>query len=389
MKLLVGPRAAAVVWVATFCAMFAVQSSLAATLDASESLRRGKFQQLDAEFSAVQQRFERGEITGDEARNAFRAFYPVDPDLAAKYDQWVATFPRSYVAHLARAIYYKKRGLEDRGGKYIQETSRTQIDKMDDSFGKAIKDFGDSIPMTAKPFLSYLHMLDIGRQYVPASYSRTLYEHAVTLDPSSVAVRQKYMLALSTKWGGSLDSMQKFLEECRAAKLPAVQFRQLESMVFEDEAWERENDGDLAAAELAYRKAIDLDPPDCTSCIISSLVGVLINEHKYADALPYLNEYLKDKPGNVWALSNRGLVYFQTGNSVAAFDDWSQSASAGDAFSQNRLGVLYMTGIQGHLAPDFNSGIDWLKKAAAQGNADAKRNLPLAMAQKGAQAVPR
>jgi TPR repeat protein len=192
-------------------------------------------------------------------------------------------------------------------------------------------------------------------------------------------------LSLSAKWGGSLDGMQKFLEEWRAAKLPDVQFRQLESMVYEDEGWERENHGDHAAAEVAYRKAIDLDPPDCTACIISSLVSVLIEERKYTDAVPYLNEYLKAKPADVWALSNRGLALFESGNPSGAFDDWSRSANAGDAFSRNRLGVLYMTGIPGHLTPDFNVGIEWLKKAAAQGNKDAQRNLPLALAQKGAQ----
>jgi TPR repeat protein len=228
-------------------------------------------------------------------------------------------------------------------------------------------------------------MLDIGRQYVPASYSRVLYDHAEALDPSSIAVRQKYMLSLSTKWGGSLESMQKFLEECRVAKLPAVQFRPLESMVYEDEGWEREIHGDHAAAEVAYRKAIDLDPPDCTACIISSLMGVLMEERKYADAVPYLNEYLKAKPADVWALSSRGLAFFESGNPSGAFDDWSRSANAGDAFSQNRLGVLYLTGIPGHLAPDFNLGIEWLNRAAAQGNEDAQRNLPLALAQKGAQ----
>ncbi len=184
---------------------------------------------------------------------------------------------------------------------------------MDSSFRKAIKDFGDSFSMNPKAFLSYLHMLDIGRQYVSASYSRRLYDHAIALDPFSIAARQKYMLSLSTKWGGSLDSMQKLLKECRLTNLPAVQLRQLESMVYEDEGWERENDGDHAAAEVAYRKANDLDPPDCTSCIISSLVSVLIEDRKFADAAPYLNEYLKAKPGDVWALSNLGLVYIEIG----------------------------------------------------------------------------
>ncbi len=75
-----------VAWVA-LVAVLAMPRVVAATSDASGLLRQGKFQQLDSEFSTVQQRFERGEITGDEARNSFRAFYPIDMDLAAKYDR--------------------------------------------------------------------------------------------------------------------------------------------------------------------------------------------------------------------------------------------------------------------------------------------------------------
>jgi hypothetical protein len=188
MKCQLNTFAVFVAWV-TLVAIAVMQSAIAVTSDTSGMLRQGKFRQLDSEFSTVQQRFERGQITGDEARNEFRAFYPIDPALEAKYDQWVTAYPKSYVARLARAIYYKKRGFEERGGKYISETSQLQIDKMDSSLGRAIKDFGDSISMTQKPFLSYLHMLDISSTYVPASYSRILYDHAVGLDPSSIAVR--------------------------------------------------------------------------------------------------------------------------------------------------------------------------------------------------------
>lgn len=261
---------------------------------------------------------------------------------------------------------------------------------MDDSLSKAIKDFGDSITMNPKPFLSYFHMIDIGSNYASPVYTRQLFDHALALAPRSVAVRQKYMSALQAKWGGSLEEMKKFLEECRRAKLPEAQFRQLESMVYEDEGWEHENrDGNHAAAEAAYRKAIDLNPPDCTSCLVSTLVVVLMNEQKYVDAISYLDRYLKSKPGNTWALSNRGLAYFQSGKAAEAFADWTLSAAAGEPFSQNRLGVLYLTGIPGRLAPDPDVGIDWLRKAAAQGNEDAQRNLPLALAQRHSQPATR
>jgi TPR repeat protein len=110
-----------------------------------------------------------------------------------------------------------------------------------------------------------------------------------------------------------------------------------------------------------------------------------MEEHKYTEAIPYLDRYLNAKPGDTWALTNRGLSYFQIGKPGEAFDDWKLSAAAGDSFSQNRLGVLYLTGIPGHLSPDPTVAIEWLRKAAEQGDANAKHNLAVALSQSAAQ----
>jgi tetratricopeptide (TPR) repeat protein len=362
-----------------------VQKTPAHAQNATELLRGDHFQKLETDYSALQLKFEQSKISSEKLLDEFRAFYPTDKDLAAKYDGWVSAFPRSYVARLARGIYYKKVGFEERGGDYISNTSDTKLEKMDAALSKATKDFGDSIPMTAKPFLSYFHMIDIGRAYVGPAETRRLYEQAVRLDPHSFDVRLKFMVALQTRWGGSLEQMQQFLEECRHASFPARQFQRLESMVYEDAGWSSENAGDPAAAELAYRKAIELDSADCTSCLVSSLTTILMKERKYADAIPFFDRYLKAKPGDSWALANRGLSYYQSGRPFEAFNDWTLSAAAGDAFSQNRLGVLYMTGIPGHVSPDPKQGIEWLRKAAEQGNPDAQRNLPIALSRSTAQ----
>jgi TPR repeat protein len=362
------------------------QHAIAAVADASELLRKERYQTLDSDYSAIQRKFERGNISGEDLRDAFRAFYPTDRDLASKFDGWVNAFPKSYVARLARGIYYKKLGFEERGGKYISETSPAQLHNMDTALGKGIKDFGDSITMNPKPFLSYFHMIDIARAYAGPGYTRALFDHALDLEPRSFALRQKFMFALQAKWGGSLEEMNQFLEECRHADLPAAQFRQLQSMVYEDIGWERENyDGDHAAAEAAYRKAIELGTAGCTTCLISALTTILIEERKFGDAIPLLDQYLQGKPGDTWALSNRGLAYFESGKLVEAFADWTVSATAGDAFSQNRLGVLYMSGIPGHMASDPKTSIDWLRKSADQGDADAQHNLRIAVALRASQ----
>jgi hypothetical protein len=101
--------------------------------DAIGLLQNGDFQHLEHYFSGVQSRFSEGHASAEELRNAFRAFYPTDRSLAPKYDAWVSKYPDSYVARVARGIYYKKIGYEERGGGYISETGAMQIAKMDDA----------------------------------------------------------------------------------------------------------------------------------------------------------------------------------------------------------------------------------------------------------------
>lgn len=203
----------------------------------SSTLRSQQYQQLDSRYSAIQRRFENGELTGDELRAEFREFYPTDADLAPKFDAWVAQFPMSYVARVARGIYYKKVGFEARGTAYIQDTTQTQIDGMNAAFEKAVADLRASVNMSPKPFLSYFHLLDIGNAVGAKEELRAIYDRASSLDPSSYAIRLKYMNTLQTRWGGSLEDMRSFYAECVRAGLTDAQNVELQGMLAQEQAW--------------------------------------------------------------------------------------------------------------------------------------------------------
>jgi TPR repeat protein len=47
---------------------------------------------------------------------------------------------------------------------------------------------------------------------------------------------------------------------------------------------------------------------------------------------------------------------------------------------------MYIAGVPGRLPRDPKEGIEWLRKAAEQGNAEAQHNPPLALAQSATQA---
>ena len=344
--------------------------------DATELLRKSDFQHLEQYFSGIQGRFREGKASAEELRTAYRAFYPTDRSLAPKYDAWVSKYPQSYAARVARGIYYKKIGYEERGGEYMSETSEMQIAKMDQAMQKAISDLGASIKMDQKPFLSYFHMIDITRSYAGIAYTRKMYDQAISLAPTFVDVRRKYMMALEDKWGGSLEQMKEFLSECKRESLPQSQLNALESMVYEDAASELEQRGDHSGAESAYRKAIELGGTDCDSCVALSLSNVLVAENKIADAIPVLNRYVEDHPSDNSTLEWRASLYLKIRKVPEAVADLTKAADAGESAAQNQLGVLYMTGVPGFMNPDAEKGVERLRQAAAQGNVQAKYNLP-------------
>ena len=203
----------------------------------STLLRSEQYQELDRRYSGVQLEFENNKISGDDLRAQFRDFYATDPDLAAKLDGWVAQYPNSYVARVARGIYYKKVGFEARGTAYIQDTSQSQIDNMTAAFEKSVADLRGSLSMNPKPFLSYFHLLDIGSAVGAKEELRALYDRASSLDPSSYAIRLKYMNSLQTRWGGSLEDMRNFYAECQRAGLTDAQDKELQSMLAQEQAW--------------------------------------------------------------------------------------------------------------------------------------------------------
>jgi hypothetical protein len=85
--------------------------------------------------------------------------------------------------------------------------------------------------------LSYFHLLDIGNAVGAKEELRAIYDRASSLDPSSYAIRLKYMTTLQTRWGGSLEEMQNFDAECQRASLTDAQNKELQGLLAQEKAW--------------------------------------------------------------------------------------------------------------------------------------------------------
>ena len=352
---------------------------------ARDLLLSDRFTELDQRFTAAQKAYASGVATDTELQVAIREFYDPDPSLAPKYDEWVVRFPNSYVAHLARGIYYFRVGRHRRGTKTLADTPADDLAAADVAFDEAMNELTTSMRFDRKPLFSYAIAISIAQQHGTLPESRHWLDQADMIDPTNYVARARYMSAIETRWGGTQQMMQAFLEECRAAKLSEDHMRLLESVVVEDQAWIHQFvDHDYAAAESAYRKSRELggDPQ------WADLVSVLFQQKKYREAVDTLMEALKDHPGDADLLNHRGVAYMNSGMSREGIADLRAAAESGNSDAQNNLGVYYTTGVPGVLPADANLGYEWFAKSAAQGNREGKQNLGVVQQPMSSEAKP-
>jgi tetratricopeptide (TPR) repeat protein len=339
-------------------------------------VRAGEFAALNRYYAAVQAGYDKGSVSDESLRSAFRNFYDSSPDLAGQYQSWVKEMPGSYVAHLARAIYYIRVGKASRGERFIADTSDAQMNGMDVAFATASKELQASLPLDSRPLMSVFYQIDIGMYYGDAAANRRLFQAALKIDPKNYIAREMYIQTLTTAWGGSTQDIRAFVAESETAGLSASQMNDLRGVEFSDEAWvDRFDNKNYERAASEYLEAARLTGDDtCVLCAGKMLV--LAND--FPAAARVLTQYLNRHPESADALTLRAWAYSKLGQMVESVRDYKRAAELGDAYSEDTLGMMYLVGEFG-LPKDRGAAILLLRHAAAQGNPDAMRMLPIAL----------
>ena len=164
-------------------------------------LNTERFVELDARFSAIQADYRNNVISDEQLRNAFRVFYDTDVALQVKYDAWIGKYPKSYVARLARGVYYRKTGQNRRGGEFTASTTDSQLQGMDAAFGLAMQDLKVSAALEKRPLLTYFNEMSIAIYEGDTREIRALLDQSLTVDPQNVIIRHEYMMKSRTPVG--------------------------------------------------------------------------------------------------------------------------------------------------------------------------------------------
>ncbi|HXC09579.1 MAG TPA: DUF4034 domain-containing protein [Steroidobacteraceae bacterium] len=221
----------------------------AARRESLELLQAGRYADLDTRMNAFQQAYRSRALDDLELLREFGAFARTDSLLQSNLDSWVQEYPNSYAAHLARGIYYFKCGVVTRGKKYISRTPVEQIRGMTVYLTQAREDLLASLALDAVPLISYHYLIVIGMEFGERDRNRDWLDKATALDPDSIVIRRPYMVSLETRWGGSLDAMQEFLDVSRQAGTSPDHLRMLAELIERERKWLHKKPAEAAASD--------------------------------------------------------------------------------------------------------------------------------------------
>jgi tetratricopeptide (TPR) repeat protein len=229
---------------ATLSRAEAQQTALAGDVRLSRALlRQGSADELDQRMNGFQQAYRSGLLDDVGLLLEFDAFVLADPALEPNLDAWIAAYPNSYAAHVARGLHYFKSGVQTRGNQFAVHTTREQMRGMQFYLEKARQDLQDSLALDPKPMVSYSLLMRIQMQLGDREAIRTLLDAALKLDPHALIPRRAYMRSLQTRWGGSLDQMIAFVQASSAAGLSPGQIVELQKFVDAEREWLKTNHG--------------------------------------------------------------------------------------------------------------------------------------------------
>ena len=221
-------------------------------------LRAREFVALESATRQVQERFENGTLSDIQLRNIYRQFYDLDEQDLGKIEAWKNTVPGSYSAHLIRGVHFKRKAADARGGKYISQTPPDNIKRMRQYEEIAITELRNSLKLTEKPFLSVFQLLEISKMSGSKETSRGLVIAANKMLPSNTLARNRFMMTLTPRWGGSYEEMKQFIAQSKKEEVSSVGVSQLEAIMYDDIAFTYLEQDDRQNATTYFLKALEL-----------------------------------------------------------------------------------------------------------------------------------
>lgn len=357
-------------------------------------IKKGQYAELDTVLTALQSAYESGKIDDIALRYAVEPLNDqTDINLESFYDAWIEAMPRSYMARTARAFYHYQIAWKIRSTKYASDVSQKQYDGFYRQLLLSSRDHQAAIPLTGKPYLSYLGLIAItGEAPVLNRELKTsdMLLKANAIDPQNFWARQNFLRFLQPRWRGSHEEMAAFVGEAEKQGLVAEKLALLRSAMLVDQALDAEyRQKDYAKAAELYSQAAQLQMPFQFLKVgqdgLKGYIRVkqeLAQNNVYDDQLFSALNMLINQSGYV---EDEGRFYGIRGHLHITkavqgdqshfrlgWDDFVKGSNLGDGFSTFKVASTYCEGFPGIVDRDVDRCKNLMKVAAEKGSLSAQ-----------------
>jgi len=356
----------------------------AATVEASETqplqwLKAGDYEALEQYYSQRLRDYEAGNASDEDLYASFRKLYEDAWDNEGNFDRWVQAYPASYSAVLARGTFLYRRAWSVRGDKYLNETTREQVNSMSNYLARARAALFESLKMSPKPYLSTLYLLNVDILEGSAAQRRHWYELGTAMDPNNSLLHLRYMWSLRPRWGGSYREMEAFLHQCEEQHLKPTLLARLGMLIHADLAEDGMSAGDQNKALDEWDQVLKLAAAANETPGTEAVVGyarAAWDLGRRADADRALAKLSDQNINDAWSLSQVGFIYASEHRDVDAWPLLLKSAKLNDRWAQFTVGkTMFLGSPDLHMQADHDGGIEWIRRSADQCFAEANRFL--------------
>ena len=352
-----------------------VGTAVAADSEQLTWLKAGDFKSMERYFSGLQRSYEAGHLSDKQLYQGFRSLYQDDDTNAPYFDHWVKAYPKSYSARLARGAYWYRMGWAARGNEFIDNTPPERIARMEDYFAKSRPDLTDSLKLTAKPYLSVLYLLNVEILDGSADARRHWLDLGTSIDPNNSLLRMRYMFSLQPRWGGSIDVMAAFFNECVRRNAPAATLAELRLSLASEMAEALPTKTSQAERLGRWNEVIELaqaagEPPPPQALAAYARSAWDLNRRDEADRS--LARLAQLDVSDAWTLSQMAWIYVHEQRMAEGWAVLTRAAALNDAWSQFAVGKTLVQGCpEIKLTADRVAGRLWIQRSADQGFAEA------------------
>ena len=279
----------------------------------------------------------------------------------------------------ARGSYYYRMAWATRGSDWTRNTPQKQIDAMRHYAALAQADLLASLPMSGKPYISTLYLLNVAMFDSKEEERRHWLDLGNQIDPGNFLLRRRYMVSLMPRWYGSYPRMRGFLEECRRQHLPEALLARLDAIIHTDMAQGWSNAGNDAAAYEQWQIVLELskvsgEPPPADSVYAYTRLAWILKHREEADRGLSQLEGMHVQEG--WMLTQMSGIYVQEQRMPQAWSALHKAAALNEPWAQYLIGkTIYLGCVDINQAADPDGAMAWFQRAADQGLAPAKAAL--------------